>query len=301
MAASRIARFRAAARQVLRKPIGTFLRMRETAVASRIQHELAVCAIFREEAPFLHEWLTFHATIGATHFYLYNNGSTDNFQEVLVPWCNCGLVTLQDWVGPVQQVPVYADCVRRARATCRWVAFIDVDEFLFSPLCVDVRPILRGYQDLPGLVVWEAFFGSSGHARRPDQPVTLTYRQRAPVSKYTSAKTIANPRLVYKAGVHEFKFWGAQARDTSRRPVAARGEPMLETLRINHYWSRSLEDLDTKISRGDAWIGALRDRDWHRAFERTLNVELDETILPVARQACQRMVSEFSTSSGTCK
>ena len=137
------------------------------------------------------------------------------------------------------------------------MAFLDVDEFLFSPRTVDIRSILRHYRDLPGLVVWQMFFGSGGQAQRPHAAVTLSYRQRALLSQRTSVKTIANPRLVYKVGVHEFKFWGAEARDTARRRVGD-GVPVVNSLRINHYWSRSLEDVKKKIARGDASTDAIR-------------------------------------------
>src|SRR5215210_1944212 len=136
-----IGRVRAAARQVLRAPIGHLLRAREHYLREHLEHELAICAIFRAEAPFLEEWLTFHLTIGATHFYLYNNESRDDFARVLRPWRERGLVSLADWPGTAQQLPVYADCVQKARSTCQWVAFIDIDEFLFSPQAIDIRPV----------------------------------------------------------------------------------------------------------------------------------------------------------------
>lgn len=278
-----IARFRAKARRILRAPVGKVLRTRERLTAHKLTRELAVCAIFRNEAPFLNEWLAFHLTIGATHFYLYNNESTDHFGRVLHPWRNKGLVTLTDWPGSVQQIPAYSHCIQAARAACRWVAFIDVDEFLFSPDTIDIRPILREYGDLPGLVVWTAVFGSGGQVQRPNTSVSLTYRKRAPLAQQSTVKTIANPRLAYKAGIHEFKFWGADARDTARHRIADAAGPVVDRLRINHYWSRSLEDLKTKIARGDASTSASRSADWHYAFERTLNSEADETILPVAR------------------
>ena len=135
------------------------------------RHELAICAIFREEAPFLDEWITFHAGVGATHFYLYNNFSTDEFRTVLKPWIAGGLVTLTEWPVPVGQVAAYRHCLGRARRECRWLAFIDVDEFLFSPQVTDIRSILRRYSDLPALDVWQLFFGSGGHVARPALPV----------------------------------------------------------------------------------------------------------------------------------
>ncbi len=285
-----VARFRAIARQVLRAPVGAFLRAREPFSARRFSHELAVCAIFRDEAPFLDEWIAFHAGVGATHFYLYDNGSTDDFRAVLQPWRDKGFVTLIDWPGAVEQLPAYTHCVRNAARDCRWIAFIDVDEFLFSPKTTDIRPILRQYRDLPGVLVWQAFFGSGGQEARADAPVTLTYRMRAAVADRTTVKTIANPRRVYKAGVHTFKFWGGEARDTAARRITAGMPAVVDTLRINHYWSRSLEDLAAKIARGDPSTDALRDAEWHYAFERTLNTERDETIVPIAQEILARGV-----------
>jgi hypothetical protein len=249
----------------------------------RVRHELAVCAIFREEAPFLDEWIRFHLGVGVEHFFLYNNFSTDAYAAVLAPWIERGVVTLKDWPVRVGQLPAYRHCLRRARASSRWVAFIDIDEFLFSPLMRDIRPILREHADVSGVTVWQVFFGSGGHDRRPEAPVTFSYLKCAGPGQ-TTVKTIANPRMVYKVGVHLTKFWGGkEAHDTQRRSIAQGLEPVLDKLRVNHYWSRSIEDLETKVARGDASTAYARRRDWHIAFEQTLNAESDEAIVPLAR------------------
>lgn len=171
---------------------------------------------------------------------------------------------------------------RRARRQCRWLAFIDIDEFLFSPQVTDIRNILSRYVALPGIAVWQAIFGSGGHATRPALPVTEAYLKRAPLSQ-TSVKTIANPRLIYKVGIHVSKYWSGDSLDTLRRPIRRGLSPVLDVLRINHYWSRSIEDLRTKIQRGDASTLAKRDAAWHLDFENSLNAEIDASIIPIAR------------------
>ncbi len=272
-------------REIGRAPVALGLRFLDRRVARTAKHELAVCAIFREEAPFLDEWISFHLGVGATHFYLYNNFSTDNFRDVLAPWIERGIVTLIEWPVPVGQLPAYRDCLKRARWDCRWIAFIDIDEFLFSPARTDVRVVLRNYADLPGVEVWQLFFGSGGHVSRPALPVTEAYLKRAPTGVKTTVKTIANPRMVYKVGVHQCKYWQGEALDGARRRVVnAEIGAVLEPLRINHYWSRSIEDLRTKIARHDASTPALRDATRHFAFETKLNDETDESILPIARR-----------------
>ena len=39
--------------------------------------KIAICAIFKDEAPYLLEWLAFHRMIGVDLFVLYDNGSND--------------------------------------------------------------------------------------------------------------------------------------------------------------------------------------------------------------------------------
>lgn len=63
---------------------------------ARTKHELAVCAIYRDEADYLAEWVEFHRLVGAERFFLYNNFSEDHHREVLAPYVEEGLVTVRD-------------------------------------------------------------------------------------------------------------------------------------------------------------------------------------------------------------
>ena len=61
------------------------------------KYQLALCAIFKNEAPYLKEWIEFHKLVGVEHFYLYNNESDDNYLEVLKPYLETNQVDLIDW------------------------------------------------------------------------------------------------------------------------------------------------------------------------------------------------------------
>ena len=270
-------------KSMLRMPIRLRAHRRDRAVAKAPRYHLAACAIFREEAPFLAEWIRFHQSVGFEHFYLYNNFSTDDYRSVLEPFIQAGLVTLTEWPRPVGQLSAYQDCVDLRWGEALWIGFFDIDEFLFAPDGRDIATVLTSYRDLPGVCVWQAFYGSSGHVERPTAPVVEAYTMRAGPD-ITTAKTIVNPRMVYKPGVHLWKFLAGEALDTHRRTIVPGMPPVLDVLRINHYWSRSLADLDQKIRRGDASTSKSRDKDWHFAFESKLNVERDETILDAMRR-----------------
>jgi hypothetical protein len=249
-------------------------------------HELAVGAIFKDEARFLHEWLTFHRGVGVGHFYLYDNGSTDDFRAVLAPWIDAGAVTLFDWPGTARQVPAYNHCIRHFRDEARWIAFIDIDEFLFSPHARDIRPILAEYRDLPALFVYWLMFGSSGHVSRPDGSIIEAYTRREHCEDRPAlGKVVVNPRLVRQMIIHTAKTWVGEPRDERRRAIPdlerERGVFSGERLRINHYWSKSIEDLNEKVRRGRASTTAARILESHLATEKKLNDVEDLTIQPL--------------------
>jgi hypothetical protein len=275
-------RLRQRARSVLRLPLLWRARWRERRYADRARHRLAICAIFREEAPFLAEWIEFHRGVGATHFYLYDNFSTDNFRDVLAPYIAAGLVTLTTWPVPVGQVSAYAHCIDRHWRDARWIALIDIDEFLFSEQQVEIPDIIDRYRDLPGLVVWQLYFGSSGHVERPAGPLIEAFTRRS-VATHTTVKSIVNPRFVHKPDVHVSKYLFGHSADTMRRPIAPNLPPVLEPLRINHYWSRSLADLAQKVRRGDASTAKPRELQEHLKLEAGLNAEEDTSIVAVGR------------------
>ena len=94
-------------------------------------YDLAITAIFKDEAPYLKEWLDYHLLAGVEHFYVYNNNSSDDYEKVLAPYVEKNLVTLTDFPGKMMQMPAYEDAIEKYRFDCRYMAFIDIDEFVY--------------------------------------------------------------------------------------------------------------------------------------------------------------------------
>jgi Glycosyltransferase family 92 len=138
---------------------------------SAMKHDyLSIGTIFKDEAPYLAEWIEFHRLVGVEHFFLYDNLSTDGGREVLEPWVRAGVLSISDCSIPMGQGGqgwAYADALKRARGLTRWLAFIDLDEFLFSPGPTPLPDVLRDYEEHPGVVVNWQVYGSS--ASRPSR------------------------------------------------------------------------------------------------------------------------------------
>ena len=92
-----------------------------------------ICAIAKNEGKYIREWVIFHQLVGVEHITIYDNGSTDNTISVLQPFVNEGFVDVVDWPYPnPSQLSAYSDYISKHRGPF-WCAFIDGDEFLWSP------------------------------------------------------------------------------------------------------------------------------------------------------------------------
>ena len=170
---------------------------------------LSVCAMFRDEAPYLREWITFHLDRGVEHFFLYDHGSSDGASETLRPFVERGQVTLHRWdiaEKIAAQKAAYDHCLAHYRERSRWIAFIDLDEFLFSPKG-QLAEQLRAYEQHAGVFVFWQCYGSSGHSEPPPGPVTDSYlhRARSTWRRNQRGKSIVDPRRAVRAiGPHHF-------------------------------------------------------------------------------------------------
>lgn len=125
-------------------------------------HEVAICAIFKNEGVILHEWLSYHLSIGVDHIYLYNNFSTDNYLEILKPYINDGVVTLIDWPYERGQMTAYSHCYDNYGNDCKWLGFIDLDEFVVPISKNSIKEFLSQYKSYPAIMMYWKMFGTSG-------------------------------------------------------------------------------------------------------------------------------------------
>jgi hypothetical protein len=206
----------------------------------------------------LREWIEFHRLVGVERFFLYDNNSEDEHEEVLAPYVEAGIVARHDWpVFPNGQKKAYQDCLERHRDDSRWIAFLDLDEFLFSPTGAAVTDVLPTYEKWPAVGVNWATYGSSGHRVKPPGMVIESYLHRSEDPEDNLwIKCIVNPvETVTCRGPHFFFYRDGFAVDEQERPITG---PMpftqsvtFERLRINHYRTKSEEEYRARSK--NAW------------------------------------------------
>jgi hypothetical protein len=257
---------------------------------------VSICALYRNEGPYLREWIAFHKLVGVERFYLYNNRSEeDGHREALAPYIEDGTVVLHEWpdclpphvvTGEATQTATYQHCLQNYREDSRWIAFIDLDEFLFSPTGRSLADMLSEYERWPGVGANWAVFGTSGHTTKPDGLVTECYVRRSERSGYNDKiKSIVDPcRVRNFCLAHFFMFHGEPpvAVDENHRPIYGRpGSPYASTeevsfekLRVNHYATRSEAEFHDKLQRVRPDNGQLRV--WKESQLQRMLIAMDE-------------------------
>ena len=94
------------------------------------KHEVAIVSISKNEGPYLIEWIEFHRMVGVTKFYFYDNESNDDTLDLLKPYIEAGIVDYTLQRGKAQQLVAYNDAIKKHKRECRWMAFLDMDEYL---------------------------------------------------------------------------------------------------------------------------------------------------------------------------
>lgn len=235
-------------------------------------HDLAVVAIMKNEGPYLKEWLDYHLLAGVDHFYIYDNESPDNQAEVAKPYIAAGLVDYFPLPGKIMQMIAYNDAIRRFKFQCRYMAFIDADEFIYPKnnraVVEVVDKILSDVPQAASLSIHWQCFGSNGQEKADhSRGVLERFTRRAPKDwappdgtgnglGNVIVKAIVNPRMVklfYNPhfavlfedlnSINENKETVIQS---VHKPIAA------EKIVVNHYQTKSFDEYMEKRQRGAA-------------------------------------------------
>lgn len=219
---------------------------------------LAVCAIAKNEGPYFREWIEWHRSKGVEKFYIYDNESNDGTKDVLVPYIESGLVEYTFFPGYRRQLAAYDDCLEKHRLDTRWIAFIDLDEFIVPVKDKTIPDFLSRFEDAPAVEINWLIYGSGSAKTKTAGTMMERFRHHSrpehPLNRHV--KSIVNPRRIFTmTGCHEAARISGYAADSHGCPIKKNFRertPQQDVIRINHYAVRSYEEFLEKQLRGRA-------------------------------------------------
>lgn len=228
--------------------------------------------MFKNEEEVIEEWLTHYIEQGVDHFYLIDNGSTDNYMDVIKPYMNRITLIHDEQTGNDTQIPIYNRHIKPVLHESTWVIGIDLDEFMYTKTGT-IASTLRAIDDNTIgqiLVPWK-YFGSSGHLYQPKSlRDSFVYRKQTPYLAPT--KMICKSEALEEIGIHSSKIrdgyktvnpclqfmsdGGARASNYTDMNLT---EELLDNslFKLNHYIVQSLDWFRRiKMTRGSANFGS---------------------------------------------
>lgn len=215
---------------------------------------LSIGAMFKNENRYLREWIEFHLMMGVEHFFLVCNDSDPKpALDILRPYMD--KITFSHSPGGYivqKQLDIYDSILKSARSVSRWVAFIDLDEFLMpNDKTHQLKTILSGLEQYVGIGVNWVAYGSSGLFFYPQlQTESFIYRATYDSVHCRLYKSIVNPaRTIRAINPHSFSYVNNELAvdEFSQKLISGtcsnyNNAYVGKMLRINHYRTRSWID-----------------------------------------------------------
>lgn len=245
------------------------------------KYQLAAVLMFQDEAPYLKEWIEYHKLLGVDHFYLYNNGSTDNYKKVLKPYIASGEVQLFHYPEITKnqadsiriQTNIYMHAVNLSRGQAKWLAAIDADEFIVpvnqEKITNSILEVLKDYEDFGGLYLNWLCFGTSNVQKIPEDKLSIEVLTYCNDSYHVQGKCIARPERVSNCTNPHYMHYHAPFYhvNTNYVPCGDTAPVANDKMVIFHYITRDIDHLKTvKYPRRLKWMPALDLEDFVRNY-----------------------------------
>ena len=238
---------------------------------------LSILAQFKNETMNLKLWLDHHLWQGVQHFFLIDNGSTDNPLLILKEYIDKGIVSYFYRPKLASQVENYRNIFAKYIWTqSYWLAVIDLDEFLYGVdhTLVSKLKTLQNYN----LIYCNWFsYGTSGCIKHPTD-LRLSNIHRQPEIDSINTKYIVKPLSILDPS-QLWIHWILYPKTNTKLEKGNKIRVANQLIRLNHYVCQSEEFFQkVKSIRGDATHTKHK---WTRALFNAHNEPatfLDETL-----------------------
>lgn len=223
---------------------------------------LSVLAQFKNETLNLKIWLDHHLSQGVQHFFLIDNGSTDNPLRILNPYIQKGIVSYFFRPEKYSQIKNYREIfAKKIWFKSYWLAVIDLDEFLYG-LDKRLSKKLRSLHYYNVIYCNWFVYGTSGCIEQPSD-IRISNVHRMPNMDPVNTKYIVKTFAI----THPSQIWIHWLFNPHSEVPIKSGKRIRvanQLIRLNHYVCQSEEFFKkVKSVRGDATHAGTK---WTREF-----------------------------------
>lgn len=251
------------------------------------KYNTSICAIAKNEEPYLIEWLDHHFSLGFNHIYIIDNNDHFGLKDFLLDYLKEGTVTIIDFqkIKPSNQVPAYEYCLLNYGHESRWMAFIDIDEFVVLAQDKDINRFLNRYLKYPSILMNWVMYGANGQILRQKGGVKDRFPQPAIEGKRLKEmnqifKSIVQPVCFLEmkdCAFHSAHRWSFPVFNEHGKMVLGEiNKQSTDYIMLNHYWSKSYEEFVERCDRGETIGGNKKYTDFLFVNPESMVFEIDK-------------------------
>ena len=216
----------------------------------------ALVCIAKNEDFYIDEWMDYHFKLGFDDIFIYANDWTYNTHKK-----NIYIIPIY---GQYMQTTAYNHFIQTFNNKYNWVAFFDVDEFLVLNKHNNIKELLHDYLHCNAIGINWALFGNNKHTKviNHNYNVLSRFKKRSKQDHKDNKhiKTIVRLPSSVHQHVHQIdNTWYNLNKEIRSGPF---NEPVDWTVaQINHYFSKSTEELIIKCNKSRADVNIPRNFD----------------------------------------
>jgi hypothetical protein len=221
--------------------------------------------VAKNESKYLKEWVLYHKLIGVDNFSIYLHNNTDDSSRILEDLGVNFKNVSSEYLGFEVKNKLYTEIIQEAHT--EFVCCLDIDEFIMMPEHDDIKCFLSSslFDGFGGIVLHQNIFGSNDHQASPDGLVIDNYTKRhpdnfdfpknypnfqQPCDLFKIIKTIVRRKSLKRVlDSHEYVTHTPIVDENGQLYRKYTCNRPLSKIRLNHYFTKSLEDWTFKTSR----------------------------------------------------
>jgi len=223
---------------------------------------LTMAACMYNEGKYIEEWLAYHIVQGVEHFYLNNDGSTDDTNERLKPFIKKGYVILFEGLRAkgIAQCEFYDLIIHEKKHEAEWCCFFDIDEFFqgekkLKKFLLDIDSTISGIE-----LSWK-LYGDSFLEKEDGRLVIerFIWHGTKEVERTKLIKSICRLRNTQKSwsnnNPHQFIYHNGYVVDALGKDLTSLSqiyrfwhrEPIWDNAWVNHYHTKTREEYTERL------------------------------------------------------
>ena len=238
-----------------------------------IYNNLSIMAIFKNETMNLKLWIDHYLWQGVEHFYLIDNGSTDEPLNILSDYINKGILTYYYRAEKYQQVQhyMYVYDNENIKDKTRWLCICDLDEFFFG---IDDKlvKLLNDFENYDVIYTNSHFYGSDNLIEHPNDIRTAIINREDDLINGT--KYIFKPTSI-KNSNELWIHWIVNENTLIKKEMKEIWP--FDKIRLNHYRIQSYEYFTKiKMNRGDVSLESnenIRDLNYFENYKNRATIK----------------------------